>query len=32
MVERIETRSGLHQLEFMKALKMGNDQYELITL
>jgi len=32
MVERIETRSGLHQLEYMKALQMGNDRYELITL
>ena len=32
MVERIESRSGLHQLEFMKILQMGNDQYELITL
>lgn len=32
MVERIESRSGLHQLAYMKALRMGNDQYELITL
>jgi uncharacterized Fe-S center protein len=32
IVERIETRSGLHQLEYMKTLQMGNDQYELITL
>ncbi|SPE60445.1 Uncharacterized Fe-S center protein [Verrucomicrobia bacterium] len=32
IVERIESRSGLHQLEYMKALRMGNDQYELITL
>lgn len=30
--ERIESRSGLHQLEYMKILGMGNDQYELITL
>lgn len=30
--ERIETRHGLHQLEYMKALKMGNHQYELVTL
>ncbi|PKU24798.1 DUF362 domain-containing protein [Telmatospirillum siberiense] len=30
--ERIESRSGLHQLEYMKTLKMGNDQYELISL
>jgi uncharacterized protein len=32
MVERIESRSGLRQLEYMKILKMGNDQYEMITL
>jgi uncharacterized Fe-S center protein len=32
MVERIESRSGLHQLEYMKTLQMGNDQYELIPL
>jgi hypothetical protein len=32
MVQRIESRSGLHQLEYMKTLRMGNDQYELITL
>ncbi len=32
MVERIESRSGLHQLEYMKTLRMGNDQYKLVTL
>jgi hypothetical protein len=32
MVERIESRIGLHQLEYMKTLQMGNHQYELITL
>ncbi|MCE5308499.1 MAG: DUF362 domain-containing protein [Acidobacteriales bacterium] len=32
IVQRIESRSGLHQLEYMKALQMGSDQYELITL
>jgi uncharacterized protein len=32
IAERIESRSGLHQLEYMKTLHMGNDQYELITL
>jgi uncharacterized Fe-S center protein len=32
MVQRIESRSGLHQLEYMKALQMGNDRYELIKL
>lgn len=32
IVERITSRGGLHQLEHMKALKMGNDQYELIAI
>ena len=32
IVERIESRSGLHQLEYMKTLHMGNDRYELIKL
>jgi uncharacterized Fe-S center protein len=32
IMERIESRSGLHQREYMKTLHMGNDQYELITL
>lgn len=32
LVERIESRSGLRQLEYMKIMGMGNDQYELITL
>jgi uncharacterized protein len=32
LVERIESRSALHQLEYMKSLHMGNDQYELIRL
>jgi len=30
--ERIESRKGLRQLSYMKKMKMGNDQYELITL
>lgn len=30
--ERIESRNGLRQLSYMKELKMGNDQYELITI
>lgn len=30
--ERIESRTGLHQLEYMKTLKMGNAQYELVSL
>jgi len=28
--ERIESRKGLRQLSYMKEMKMGNDQYELI--
>lgn len=32
LVERIESRHGLHQLTAMRALKMGNDKYELICI
>lgn len=32
IAERIRSRKGLHQIEYMKALKMGNDQYELIAI
>ncbi len=32
IIERIETRSGLRQLEYMKTLRLGDDQYELITI
>ena len=32
IVERIESRSGLHQLEYMKLLGMGSDQYQLINV
>lgn len=32
LVERIESRSGLRQLTYMKELDMGNNQYDLITL
>jgi uncharacterized Fe-S center protein len=32
MVQRIESRSGLRQLEYMKTLNMGNDRHELIAL
>jgi len=32
LVQRIESRSGLHQLEFMASLQMGSNQYELIKL
>lgn len=31
-VERIESRNGLRQLEYMKMLGMGNSSYELITV
>jgi uncharacterized Fe-S center protein len=30
--ERIESRKGLRQLSYMEEMKMGNDQYELITI
>lgn len=32
MVERIESRSGLRQLSYMKELGMGSDQYELVAV
>lgn len=32
LVERIESRSGLRQLEYMKLQRMGNNHYKLITL
>ena len=32
LVERIESRSGLRQLEYMKILGMGSDSYEVITV
>lgn len=32
LVERIESRRGLHQLQAMRDLKMGNDRYELISI
>lgn len=32
LVERIESRHGLHQLTVMRELKMGNPQYELISI
>ena len=31
LVERIESRNGLRQLEYMKILGMGNDAYELVS-
>ena len=30
--ERIESRKGLRQLSYMKEMKMGNDQYELVRV
>lgn len=32
LVERFESRSGLHQLEYMKTMEMGRSTYDLITL
>ena len=32
LVERIESRHGLHQLVAMRELKMGNPQYEFISI
>lgn len=32
LVERIESRNGLRQLEYMKELNMGNSSYELISV
>lgn len=32
LVERIESRSGLIQLDYMKARSMGRDQYDLVAI
>ncbi len=32
LVERIESRHGLRQISYMKELKMGNEQYELLSI
>lgn len=32
LIERIESREGLRQLSYMKELKMGNHNYELISI
>lgn len=32
LVERIESRSGLRQLEYMKIMGMGSERYELISV
>jgi len=30
--ERIESRQGLHQLEYMKQMKMGNSNYDIVAI
>lgn len=32
MMQRIESRGGLHQIEYMRAMRMGNDQYQLVNV
>ena len=32
LVERIESRSGLRQLTYMKEMKMGNDNYKIVEI
>lgn len=32
LIQRIESRSGLHQIEYMKTLGMGNTDYNLIQI
>ena len=32
IVERIESRFGLHQLEYMEALGMGSREYNLVEI
>ena len=32
LIERIESREGLRQLSYMKELKMGNPNYELVSI
>ncbi|HEY0281057.1 MAG TPA: DUF362 domain-containing protein [Rhizomicrobium sp.] len=32
IIERIESRDGPHQIEYMKTLGMGNERYELIAI
>jgi uncharacterized Fe-S center protein len=32
IIQRIESRGGLRQLEYMRTLRMGSDQYELISI
>ena len=32
LIERIESREGLRQLSYMRELKMGNPNYELIKV
>lgn len=32
LLQRFESRGGLHQIEYMRSLHMGHDQYELVML
>lgn len=32
LIERIESRSGLRQLTYMKEMKMGNDNYKIVEI
>ncbi len=32
MMQRIQSRGGLRQIEYMRSLRMGNDQYELVNV
>ena len=32
LVERIESRSGLRQLEYMREMGMGRSAYEIVTI
>jgi uncharacterized Fe-S center protein len=32
MMQRIQSRGGLRQIEYMRSLRMGNDQYELVKI
>jgi uncharacterized protein len=32
IMHRIESRGGLHQIEYMRALQMGNDKYHLVNI
>ena len=32
IMQRIQSRGGLRQIEYMRSLRMGNDQYELVKI